>query len=1443
MSRWQSLRLVLCVITALAVSAIPGFSQTPGTATFRVATVTANGNYAPRHVLAIWVTDSQTNFIKTLKRQAANRSQYLYQWHTRSGTYTNVDGVTGATLTSHQTHTVSWDCRNTNGVVMPDGQYRFYVEFTEANAQGPWTATNWVGFTKSSAFVTSNIPNLPNFTSLQIVFTPQAIPPAEHDLAVAAIAAPLHVVPGSVAAITVVATNLGNRAETFNVSLSNETQGVSLGTRSVGPVAAGGATNVTFTWATVRLPLGLYRLRATAGPATGETNLADNARTVLTAIAPGVTTNVAIGAGAVWRYQDEGLALHETPWRQEAYYDAAWPAGAAPLGFGNGGEATAIGRTNATAYFFRSQFSLTSRPVAARARIVRDDGAILYLNGTEAWRDNMPPGDPSSSTPAVVALAGAAETNSIDVDLDAELLHAGINTFAAEVHQAGGATAMQPWINELHYDNSGTDANEGVEIAGTAGADLSSLSLVFYDGDTRTVYNTVALTGTLDAEADGAAGAVWFAVSGIQNGGPDGVALVQNGATVLQFLSYEGAFTALDGPAAGRVSTDVGVSEVSLASGNSLQVTGVGRGAADFAWVAPRTHSRGTLNAGQTVLGSENRDLAFDLRLTTLTPQLGAASVPMIVDAAAPGDVLSGDTAPISITVSNSGTAGGSFRIVLVDTNSQQTIGTQDVAWLDPGSLETVTIDWATLGVATGTHGLQVYVVVNGVTNVVGGVVVDAVISGSGVRAAVDDAQGSVGGFCRAVAVDAGRAAVGEGATLSLLDLAGGARLGRVRLPGRIEDLAMSGPLVAAACGDRGVQLVEVGDPDHLALRSIYDTSGHAGAVAFGGGFLVVADGRSGLRVLDVQDVSAPVVIGACSTPGPVRAVVWATNRLYALDEHAGLLIYDMADPTTPRLLGSAAVVAVGRGLAVAGSYAYVADELGAFSVLDVTDAEAPVLMGRTLLAAAGGAVALRGSLAYVALGSAGIQPVEVSVPTAPVARAAVATAGDVSDLALHAPDTLLAADGFAGLRLLNLAVPDLPALDMVYADGARVADAATLGSLALLACGENGFRVYRLTNGADPELLSVSMLASHARALAVSGAIAYVADGEYGLKAFSITNPSAPSLLGTYAATGLVALTRVAAHGTDVAVTDGERIDLVDASDPAAMSLRARYADGHRIFDLAWLGSDLALAGGTEGVRILNQSGAVLGTYRDGEPAVAIEAADPYLYVANDRRGWLVLEATNHFAPRLVRLVTSDGAVQDVAVSGAQVVLAGDATVRAVDASLPMVPISTPAFSSMAASRRVAVAAGFLLAAEDEAGLGVFGSASPDTDADGMADAWEQRIVDADPLDSIHTLADVLPGADFDGDGMSNEDEVLAGTDPVDGDSRLTMFSVQPGGSGVTLRWFSALGRTYSVQRTTNLRDGFTPLATGIPATPPVNSFVTPTDAGTTVFYLVVSE
>jgi hypothetical protein len=164
--------------------------------------------------------------------------------------------------------------------------------------------------------------------------------------------------------------------------------------------------------------------------------------------------------------------------------------------------------------------------------------------------------------------------------------------------------ALGVWITESHYDNESADADEFIEVAGAAGTDLTGWSLVLYNGSGGAVYDTIGLSGSIPDQSNGF-GTLSFAQAGIQNGSPDGVALA-NGATLVQFLSYEGAFSGAGGVADGVLSTDIGVAEDGdTLAGHSLQLGGAGTAYADFAWQAASAATPGAVNTDQRFPGGE----------------------------------------------------------------------------------------------------------------------------------------------------------------------------------------------------------------------------------------------------------------------------------------------------------------------------------------------------------------------------------------------------------------------------------------------------------------------------------------------------------------------------------------------------------------------------------------------------------------------------------------------------------------------------------------------------------------------------------------------------------------------------------------------------------------------------------------------------------------------
>ncbi len=150
-----------------------------GTVDFQIRTTTHYGQYAPRHCLAIWICDGNDQFVRTLVRRAWTYRQHLVKWNAMTGgNYTNAL-ITGASLNSHTTHNIEWDCTDMNGNSLPNGYYRVYVEFTENNSanggipDGPWT---YVEFYKGTTPVNITPAGNQYFHDLELIFTPAALP-------------------------------------------------------------------------------------------------------------------------------------------------------------------------------------------------------------------------------------------------------------------------------------------------------------------------------------------------------------------------------------------------------------------------------------------------------------------------------------------------------------------------------------------------------------------------------------------------------------------------------------------------------------------------------------------------------------------------------------------------------------------------------------------------------------------------------------------------------------------------------------------------------------------------------------------------------------------------------------------------------------------------------------------------------------------------------------------------------------------------------------------------------------------------------------------------------------------------------------------------------------------------------------------------------------------
>ena len=184
----------------------------------------------------------------------------------------------------------------------------------------------------------------------------------------------------------------------------------------------------------------MYGLTAVA---TDNTGTRATSSVVTVAFAAGLTTNVVLlPARSNWKFLDRGIDHTTSNWTAAAFNDIGWSNGPAPLGYADTHIVTTVGfGTNSASKhpttYFRRAFNVTNAEqfIALQVRVLRDDGAVVYLNTPEIFRTAMPMGAVNYSTLANATAGGVDETNFFPGAVSPSMLSEGATLLAAEVHQ------------------------------------------------------------------------------------------------------------------------------------------------------------------------------------------------------------------------------------------------------------------------------------------------------------------------------------------------------------------------------------------------------------------------------------------------------------------------------------------------------------------------------------------------------------------------------------------------------------------------------------------------------------------------------------------------------------------------------------------------------------------------------------------------------------------------------------------------------------------------------------------------------------------------------------------------------------------------------------------------------------------------------------------------
>ncbi len=170
-----------------------------------------------------------------------------------------------------------------------------------------------------------------------------------------------------------------------------------------------------------------------------------------------LSAQVLVNSGTAWKYLDDG-SDQGTAWRIASYNDDSWASGNAQLGYGDGDENTVISYGSSSSnkhicYYFRKTFNV-SDPTAnsgLKISLLRDDGAVVYINGQEVVRSNMPSGTITYTTLAASTVAGSDEDVFNIYNVPSSALISGQNLIAVEVHQRSHSSSDVSFDLKLEF--------------------------------------------------------------------------------------------------------------------------------------------------------------------------------------------------------------------------------------------------------------------------------------------------------------------------------------------------------------------------------------------------------------------------------------------------------------------------------------------------------------------------------------------------------------------------------------------------------------------------------------------------------------------------------------------------------------------------------------------------------------------------------------------------------------------------------------------------------------------------------------------------------------------------------------------------------------------------------------------------------------------------------
>ena len=577
----------------------------------------------------------------------------------------------------------------------------------------------------------------------------------------------------------------------------------------------------------------------------------------------------------------------------------------------------------------------------------------------------------------------------------------------------------------------------------------------------------------------------------------------------------------------------------------------------------------------------------------------------------------------------------------------------------------------------------------------------------------------SFGGYANAVAVQGNYAYVSEGSSFLVVNVSNPSSssvVGRLAMPGMIQDIALSGQYAFVANAVAGLQVVDISNPAAPALKGFYTTTGRASGLSILGSKAYVADG-AGLEVLDLANPLYPAFLSSTNYNGAGNDVALSStaNKTTVYLASSGIVsVIDASDSSNLVLHGHVDLGDYVSSIAVSGTSVFAAMPFESLHQIDVSNPDAPVDRGVASIGYVD-SVATANNLVYTAGTCFSILNYGNGSPSVVGKNTGIASYGYNSSIS-GSRDYLADA---TGLQIVDISNSASPLKLCAFSDSGIYGDyySAALSGNYLFTVGGGGLKVFDVSNPAQPHIVSQnSSVGGSQGQILVKNGIAYVlgSGGTNRVQILNVSNPVSPSIVGGIPITTIYPQ-RIALSGNNLLVagfnnsSNQARFLIADVSNPSTPVV-------HGVMDIpstfiaisvATVGNKAIITTGDHHLRILDISN-INAPVQQGEITdvgvaydVQMSADGHYAFVADVSNNVLrVIDVSNPGIPVQVGSAPVAGAPWRINVQGSIVYVSASAPSMGIygfDVSNPAAPTVIQSYQTPGQPYDVAFATGFL--------------------------------------------------------------------------------------------------------------------------------------------------